>query len=148
LEDPTFHRSQRKPLLSNLPKARDGSKQQESLRAVFDELEDSIINVSSSNISTTAQDFVQASSNPIHTATQDVTASVYVSTFEESVKGFAESSRVLRKVLDEVRTLHPFIGVAVLAFKAMVTLELKRRDNQKIIALQFKMQDMMSILVQ
>jgi hypothetical protein len=41
------------------------------------------------------------------------------------------------------------ILVAVLAFKAVVTLELKRRDNdQKIIALQVKMQDMMSILVQ
>ncbi|KAJ4481285.1 hypothetical protein J3R30DRAFT_3287521 [Lentinula aciculospora] len=51
--------------------------------------------------------------------------------------------------LDEVRKIHPVIDVVVLAFKAVVTLELKRRDNdQKVLVLQVKMQDMMEIFVQ
>jgi hypothetical protein len=42
-----------------------------------------------------------------------------------------------------------FRAVAVLAFKAVVTLELKRRDNDnKVIALQLQMQEMMSALLQ
>lgn len=84
---------------------------------------------------------------------------------EDNVRSFAESSTILMKALDEVAKLHPFIGgesipaispsnqliqvVAVLAFKAVVTLELKRRANdKKVIALQLQMQDMMSILLQ
>ncbi|KAE9399207.1 hypothetical protein BT96DRAFT_702221 [Gymnopus androsaceus JB14] len=52
-------------------------------------------------------------------------------------------------ILDDVRKIHPVIGVAVLAFKAIVTLELKRRDNdQKVLVLQVKMQEMMEIFVQ
>ncbi|KAJ3891482.1 hypothetical protein GG344DRAFT_47310 [Lentinula edodes] len=52
-------------------------------------------------------------------------------------------------VLDDIRKIHPVIDVVVLAFKAVVTLELKRRDNdQKVLVLQVKMQDMMEIFVQ
>ncbi|KAJ3809510.1 hypothetical protein F5876DRAFT_43739 [Lentinula aff. lateritia] len=52
-------------------------------------------------------------------------------------------------VLDDVRKIHPVVDVVVLAFKAVVTLELKRRDNdQKVLVLQVKMQDMMEIFVQ
>jgi hypothetical protein len=40
-------------------------------------------------------------------------------------------------------------SVAVLAFKAVVTLELKRRDNdKKVIALKMEMSDMMVILLE
>ncbi|EGO19294.1 hypothetical protein SERLADRAFT_358650, partial [Serpula lacrymans var. lacrymans S7.9] len=53
------------------------------------------------------------------------------------------------KMLDEVSKVHPFVAVAVLAFKAVVTLELKRRDNdKKVIALKMGMKDMMVILLQ
>jgi hypothetical protein len=39
--------------------------------------------------------------------------------------------------------------VAVLAFKGVISLELKRRDNdQKVIALKLQMQDMMAVLLQ
>ncbi len=69
-------------------------------------------------------------------------------------------------VLDDVRRIHPVIGkycyarltgpftylwidVVVLAFKAVITLELKRRDNdQKVLVLQVKLQDMMEVFVQ
>ncbi|KIJ54026.1 hypothetical protein M422DRAFT_42301 [Sphaerobolus stellatus SS14] len=42
-----------------------------------------------------------------------------------------EGSENFIKVLDEVAKLHPFIGVAVLAFKTVWTLEMKRRENEK-----------------
>ncbi|KAI0041306.1 hypothetical protein FA95DRAFT_1611128 [Auriscalpium vulgare] len=54
---------------------------------------------------------------------------------------------VLLHALDAVADLHPFIGVVVLAFKAVYTLELKRRENdKKIIALYVEMKDMMGVL--
>ncbi|KAF8843364.1 hypothetical protein BDN67DRAFT_924335 [Paxillus ammoniavirescens] len=68
---------------------------------------------------------------------------------EDNIRTFAESSKALMKILDEVAKIHPVIAVAVLAFKAVVTLELKRRDNdKKVIALKVEMKDMMSILLQ
>ncbi|THV00763.1 hypothetical protein K435DRAFT_963848, partial [Dendrothele bispora CBS 962.96] len=52
-------------------------------------------------------------------------------------------------VLDEVQKMHPVIAVAVMAFKAVVSLELKRRDNdQRVAVLQVKMQDLMEVFVQ
>ncbi|KAJ7682936.1 hypothetical protein B0H17DRAFT_942496 [Mycena rosella] len=52
-------------------------------------------------------------------------------------------------VLDELQKLHPVIGVAVLAFKGVVSLELKRRDNNaSVLVLQVKMEEMMSEFVQ
>ncbi|KAF8843361.1 hypothetical protein BDN67DRAFT_1008997 [Paxillus ammoniavirescens] len=61
----------------------------------------------------------------------------------------AESSKALMKVLDEMAKIHPVIAVAVLAFKVVVTLELKRRDNdKKVIALKVEMKDTISILSQ
>ncbi|KAH7885442.1 hypothetical protein F5I97DRAFT_1830577 [Phlebopus sp. FC_14] len=72
-----------------------------------------------------------------------------IKALEDGIRTFAESSKVLMKILDEVAKVHPFIGVAVLAFKAVVTLELKRRDNDKlVIALKVEMKNMMSILLQ
>ncbi|KAF9242644.1 hypothetical protein BU15DRAFT_60359 [Melanogaster broomeanus] len=67
---------------------------------------------------------------------------------EDNIRAFGESSKVLMKMLDEVAKVHPFVAVAVLAFKAVVTLELKRRDNdKKVIRSQVEMKDMMSILL-
>ncbi|KAF9059510.1 hypothetical protein BDP27DRAFT_468105 [Rhodocollybia butyracea] len=52
-------------------------------------------------------------------------------------------------VLDDLRKIHPVIDVVVLAFKAVVTLELQRRDNdQKVLILQVKMHDMMETFLQ
>ncbi|TRM70535.1 hypothetical protein BD626DRAFT_391201 [Schizophyllum amplum] len=66
----------------------------------------------------------------------------------EQVEYFAESSAVLMKALDEISSIHPFIKVAVMAFKAVIALELKRRENNhKVIALNIQMQDMMSALL-
>ena len=66
---------------------------------------------------------------------------------EKGVNAFMEAAPVLMKALDEVAKVHPFISgmntsvlceppftifpVAVLAFKAVYTLEVKRRSNDK-----------------
>ncbi|GBE85444.1 hypothetical protein SCP_0706310 [Sparassis crispa] len=68
---------------------------------------------------------------------------------EDGITSFLDGMPVLMKALDEVTKLHPFIGVAVLAFKAVYTLETKRRANdKKIIALYVEMKDMIAVLIQ
>ncbi|KAJ7507291.1 hypothetical protein B0H11DRAFT_197898 [Mycena galericulata] len=68
---------------------------------------------------------------------------------ESGLNAFMEGMPVLMNALDEVAKLHPFIGVAVMAFKAVWALEQKRRDNdKKILALHMEMKDMMGVLTQ
>ncbi|KAJ6560408.1 hypothetical protein B0H19DRAFT_1147563 [Mycena capillaripes] len=68
---------------------------------------------------------------------------------EHGLKTFADGIPVLMNALDEVAKLHPFIGVAVMAFKAVWALEQKRRANDKmILSLHMEMKDMMSVLTQ
>ncbi|KAJ6475237.1 hypothetical protein C8R47DRAFT_1220710 [Mycena vitilis] len=68
---------------------------------------------------------------------------------EQGLNTFMEGMPVLMNALDEVAKLHPFIGVAVMAFKAVWALEQKRRDNdRKILALHLEMKDMMATLTQ
>lgn len=81
---------------------------------------------------------------------------------------FSDATPVLMKALNEVAKLHPFIGgglclsrcflfacaddntvVAVLAFKAVYTLDMKRRENDaKIDTLRAEMKEMMAVLTQ
>ncbi|KAJ7093996.1 hypothetical protein B0H15DRAFT_905027 [Mycena belliarum] len=68
---------------------------------------------------------------------------------EKGINTFMEGMPVLINALDEVAKLHPFIGVAVMAFKAVWALEQKRRDNdRKILALHMEMKEMMGVLTQ
>ncbi|KAJ7757039.1 hypothetical protein B0H16DRAFT_1885755 [Mycena metata] len=68
---------------------------------------------------------------------------------ENGINSFMEGMPVLMSALDEVAKLHPFIGVAVMAFKAVWALEQKRRDNdRKILALHMEMKEMMGVLLQ
>ncbi|KAJ7757035.1 hypothetical protein B0H16DRAFT_1721499 [Mycena metata] len=68
---------------------------------------------------------------------------------ENGINSFMEGMPVLMNALDEVAKLHPFIGVAVMAFKAVWALEQKRRDNdRKILALHMEMKEMMGVLLQ
>lgn len=49
--------------------------------------------------------------------------------------------------LESLTKVHPFLGVAVIPFKAVLTLELKRRENdRRILVLVTQMTDMMSHL--
>ncbi|KAI0960928.1 hypothetical protein AcV7_000168 [Taiwanofungus camphoratus] len=70
-------------------------------------------------------------------------------TIERGVQHFMEDIPWLMKALDDVAKIHPFVSVAVLAFKAVYTLELTRRENDKrIISLYVEMKDMITVLVQ
>ncbi|KAI8975832.1 hypothetical protein BD414DRAFT_497057 [Trametes punicea] len=70
-------------------------------------------------------------------------------TIRNGVNALADHLPGLIKALDEVAKLHPFIGVAVGAFRIVVELDLKRRDNDKKIASLFlEMKDMMEALLQ
>ncbi|KAI9438365.1 hypothetical protein H4582DRAFT_258574 [Lactarius indigo] len=67
---------------------------------------------------------------------------------KEGIDHFFEGMPIFMNALDAVADLHPFIGVVVVAFKTVYTLELKRRDNEKkIIALYVEMKDMMGVLL-
>ncbi|KAF7341977.1 hypothetical protein MVEN_01784700 [Mycena venus] len=68
---------------------------------------------------------------------------------EKGINSFMEGMPVLMNALDEVAKLHPFIGVAVMAFKAVWALEQKRRENdRRILALHMEMKNMMGVLTQ
>ncbi|KAJ7437086.1 hypothetical protein B0H11DRAFT_2206778 [Mycena galericulata] len=68
---------------------------------------------------------------------------------EHGLNTFMDGIPVLMNALDEVAKLHPFIGVALLAFKAVWALEQKRRANDKmILTLHMEMKDMMGVLTQ
>ncbi|TCD69752.1 hypothetical protein EIP91_006288 [Steccherinum ochraceum] len=68
---------------------------------------------------------------------------------ESGLKSFMEDIPWLMKGLDEVARIHPVVTVAVLAFKAVYTMEMIRRENDKRIrSLYVEMKDMMAILVQ
>ncbi|KAF7319371.1 VPS13 domain-containing protein [Mycena chlorophos] len=79
----------------------------------------------------------------------ELTAVGVLDNIESGIRALAEGMPVLMNALDEVAKLHPFIGVAVMAFKAVWALEQKRRDNdKKILALHVEMKDMMGVLTQ
>ncbi|KAF8579017.1 hypothetical protein K439DRAFT_1620875 [Ramaria rubella] len=66
---------------------------------------------------------------------------------EEGVRNLSEGLPILLRTLEAVQTVHPVVGVAVLAFKAVYTLEMTRRANdQKIVALYVEMRNMMDVL--
>ncbi|KAF7329876.1 VPS13 domain-containing protein [Mycena kentingensis (nom. inval.)] len=68
---------------------------------------------------------------------------------EKGLNAVKDGMPVLMSALDEVAKLHPFVGVAVMAFKAVWALEMKRRENdRKILLLHSEMKDMMSVLIQ
>ncbi|KAI0061177.1 hypothetical protein BV25DRAFT_1806058 [Artomyces pyxidatus] len=87
---------------------------------------------------------------PLITATITAIESTGVAeAVKEGIDHFFDGMPVFMNALDAVADLHPFIGVAVMAFKTVYTLELKRRDNEKkIIALYVEMKDMMAVLLQ
>ncbi|KAM5542913.1 hypothetical protein V8D89_003297, partial [Ganoderma adspersum] len=72
-----------------------------------------------------------------------------VSLLLDGVNSLVRSLPPLVKALDAVAQLHPFIAIAVGAFKVVIELEIKRRDNDKKVNLLFlEMKNMMSVLLQ
>ncbi|KAG9021033.1 hypothetical protein FS842_006848 [Serendipita sp. 407] len=97
----------------------------------------------------TASAFVGANSTAVQEVVSTAAAAINVKAIEDGIKSFAESSKVIMNALDSVSQIHPVVSVVVLAFKAVITLELKRRSNdQKVIAIKLKMKDMVSVLLE
>ncbi|KAF9447847.1 hypothetical protein P691DRAFT_775829, partial [Macrolepiota fuliginosa MF-IS2] len=89
--------------------------------------------------------FFEANSSVISAAA----ASLDSTTIDKAISGFTESVKVVMGGLDALGQVHPFIGVAVVAFKLVVSLDLTRRDNnRKVLAVKVQMQQMMCTLFQ
>ncbi|KAJ7856000.1 hypothetical protein B0H13DRAFT_1543536, partial [Mycena leptocephala] len=72
-----------------------------------------------------------------------------VQSIERTITKFAQTSAIIMKGLETLEKVHPFIGVAVLPFKLMISLDVTRRqNNKKVLAVQIQMQDMMTVLFQ
>ncbi|KAG8826888.1 hypothetical protein FRC17_008058 [Serendipita sp. 399] len=92
--------------------------------------------------------FVAENATAVNEVVSTVATAVNFKAIEDGIKTFAETSEVLMKALDAVASIHPVIGVVVLAFKGVVALELKRHSNdRKVIVIQLKMKDMVSVLL-
>ncbi|TFK63633.1 hypothetical protein BDN72DRAFT_308713 [Pluteus cervinus] len=63
---------------------------------------------------------------------------------ESAVSSFSEKVNVVMEGLGLLAQVHPAIGLAVIAFRAVIMLDMKRRENnKKVLALKIEMQDMM-----
>ncbi|KAK0475513.1 hypothetical protein IW261DRAFT_1340555, partial [Armillaria novae-zelandiae] len=83
------------------------------------------------------------------TATAISSLSLDTKSIDSALSSFVETSEVVMKGLDALGQLHPFVGVAVLAFKLVVTLDMTRRgNNKKVLAVKLQMQDTMTVLFQ
>ncbi|KAF7376029.1 hypothetical protein MSAN_00017700 [Mycena sanguinolenta] len=91
----------------------------------------------------------QAKEGTTEVVIQGITTGLEAVGATEAIDTFMEGIPGLMNALDEVAKLHPFVGVAVMAFKAVWALEQKRRDNdRKILALHLEMKEMMGVLTQ
>ncbi|KAI0042039.1 hypothetical protein FA95DRAFT_1500564 [Auriscalpium vulgare] len=85
----------------------------------------------------------------VRAAATVIEGSALVQDIENGINRFFEGMPVFMNALDSVAQVHPFIAVAVMAFKTVYTLEVKRRGNEKkVIALYVEMKDMMAVLLQ
>ncbi|KAF9441858.1 hypothetical protein P691DRAFT_682710, partial [Macrolepiota fuliginosa MF-IS2] len=67
---------------------------------------------------------------------------------DNAISGFGDTVKVVLNGLDALSTIHPVIGVAVVAFKLVVTLNMTRvENNQKVVAVKIQMQQMMCMLL-
>ncbi|CAK5271426.1 unnamed protein product [Mycena citricolor] len=95
------------------------------------------------------QTFYDTNTAAIQEASQGLAAAANldIHSVEASITRFAETSTVIMSGLDALGAVHPFIGVAVIVFKAVISLDLTRRqNNKKVLAMKLQMQDVMLIL--
>ncbi|KAF7322010.1 Protein kinase domain-containing protein [Mycena kentingensis (nom. inval.)] len=92
--------------------------------------------------------FFTANSATINSAAS-VLLNVDVKSVENAITRFTETSAVVMKGLDCLAEVHPFVSVAVSAFKLVLSFDLTRRaNNKKVLVVKLQMQDMMSVLFQ
>ncbi|KAI9059697.1 hypothetical protein FKP32DRAFT_1541614, partial [Trametes sanguinea] len=68
---------------------------------------------------------------------------------EYGVDRFADSIPYLKKALSEISKIHPVVTVVVLAFEAVIELEMTRRENDRRVTVLFvEMKEVMSVITQ
>ncbi|KAF8147003.1 hypothetical protein K438DRAFT_2091048 [Mycena galopus ATCC 62051] len=88
-----------------------------------------------------------AHASTINSAGNALKVDLDLKSIERAFTKFAETSKVLVDGLDLLGKLHPFLGVAVLPFKLMITLDLTRRqNNKKVLVVKAQIHDTMSVL--
>ncbi|KAI0656679.1 hypothetical protein C8Q70DRAFT_329793 [Cubamyces menziesii] len=96
----------------------------------------------------TAQDKVSTLTSVV-SGVQPIIESEAMKGIRDGLTTFFDSIPGVLRALDEVANIHPFIKVAVGAFRVVVELDMKRRDNEKKITVLFiEMRDMMEVLIQ
>ncbi|KAI0651487.1 hypothetical protein C8Q79DRAFT_922231 [Trametes meyenii] len=66
---------------------------------------------------------------------------------EYGVDRFSDSIPLLRKALSDISKIHPVVTVAVLAFEAVIELEITRRENDRRVTVLFvEMKEVMSVI--
>ncbi|KAG2036663.1 hypothetical protein BDR03DRAFT_921102 [Suillus americanus] len=92
-----------------------------------------------------AQDFYTQNATTIKSASDAMVADLS----KKNMGDFLGEAKKLMEALDVLQQVHPFVGVAVLAFKAVVNLELTRRENDRRVGLMLtQASDMMAVLLQ
>ncbi|KAK7029940.1 kinase domain-containing protein [Favolaschia claudopus] len=92
-------------------------------------------------------DYYAENSEAINSAGHALAANSDTKAIEGALSRFIEVSKVLVDGLDLLGRLHPFLGVAILPFKLMITMDLTRRENnKKVLAVKIQIQDTMSVL--
>ncbi|SJK96921.1 uncharacterized protein ARMOST_00170 [Armillaria ostoyae] len=122
------------------------SKTQKKIERVMDTLDLSGITTSYASLNT----WYAANESAIASAATAISSlSLDTKSIDSALSSFVETSEVVMKGLDALGQLHPFVGVAVLAFKLVVTLDMTRRgNNKKVLAVKLQMQDTMTVLFQ
>ncbi|KAG1762167.1 hypothetical protein EDD22DRAFT_592398 [Suillus occidentalis] len=83
------------------------------------------------------------------TAFKSASNAMVVDLSKMNMGDFLGEAKKVMGALDVLQQVHPFVGVAILAFKAVVNLELTRRDNDRKVGLVLAQAcDMMTMLLQ
>ncbi|KAG1789590.1 uncharacterized protein HD556DRAFT_1446814 [Suillus plorans] len=68
---------------------------------------------------------------------------------KKNMGGFFGEAKKVMDALDTLQQIHPFVSVAIIAFKAVVNFEIRRRENDRTVCLMLaKAFDMMNMLLQ
>ncbi|KAG1736414.1 uncharacterized protein EDB91DRAFT_1250037 [Suillus paluster] len=102
-------------------------------------------------IAQTAQEVVSAHDfyNQNATAFKSSSDAMVTDLSKKNMGDFLGEAKKVMDALDSLQQIHPFVGVAILAFKAVVNLELTRRENDRRVGLMIaQASDMMVMLLQ
>ncbi|KAF9445936.1 hypothetical protein P691DRAFT_777225 [Macrolepiota fuliginosa MF-IS2] len=90
--------------------------------------------------------FYEANQSAINSAATGI-ASLESGAIDNAISTFGENIKIVLNGLDALSHIHPAIGVAIVAFKLVVSLDITRRENnQKVMAVRIQIQQMLCTL--